>query len=102
MRLLLILVFAFACFAQSRDTQPDAVLKQLERAEQLGDFDTYLSLWTEEKSHDLEKLRPYVKARPAARYSAIKTLVQGDDAVLLAKGPSDSYLVIRLKKENSG
>jgi hypothetical protein len=37
------------------------VLKQLERAEQTGDFNTWVSLWTREareRSGEFEKMRP--------------------------------------------
>jgi hypothetical protein len=67
----------------------EAVLKQMERAEQTGDFNAYVALWTREKSSGFENMRPYVKARPETHYRAIKTFVHGDHAVILAEGASN-------------
>lgn len=73
----------------------------MERAEQTGDFNTWLGLWTREKSGDLEKMRPYARARPEVQYRATKTFVRGDEAVLLVQvqPASDSFATMRLRRE---
>ena len=63
---ILLLTLATGC-AQSDQSQVEAVLKQLEHAEQTGDFNTWASLWTHEKSVDAEKMRPYARPRPEVR-----------------------------------
>jgi hypothetical protein len=79
----------------------EAVLKQMERAEQTGDFNAWVSLWTREKSGEMEKMRPYAKARPETQYRAIKTFVRGDEAVLFVQRPSSSppFVTLMLRKE---
>jgi hypothetical protein len=77
----------------------EAVLKHMERAEQTGDFNAWVGLWTREKSGEIEKMRPYARARAEVQYRAIKTFVQGDEAVLLVQGASDSFVTMRLRKE---
>jgi hypothetical protein len=88
-----------AGFAQSDQSQVEAVLKQLERAEQTGDFNTWVGLWTHEKSAEAEKLRPYARARPEVRYRAMKSYVHGDEGVLLVQRASDSFVTMTLRRE---
>jgi hypothetical protein len=85
-------------WAQSPQEQAEAVLKQMERAEQTGNFDAYLNLWTRDKSSGLENLRPYVIAQPEIRYRLTKSFVRGDDAVLLAQRGSTPF-VMTLRRE---
>lgn len=100
MRVLAILLLAVSTgCAQSDPGQVEAVLKKMERAEQTGDFNTWLGLWTREKSGELEKMRPYAVARPEVRYRAIKSFVRGDDAVLLVEGGLNSFVTIMLRRE---
>src|SRR5579871_1611661 len=101
MRILLILLLTLACCAQSNQGQVEAVLKNLERAEQTGNFDAWIGLWTREKSAELEKMRSYARARPDAQYRALKALVRGDEAVLLAQGVSNSFIVFKLRKQGA-
>ena len=101
MRVLTILLITLtACCGQSGQSEVDAVLKQLERAEQTGDFDKYAGLWTREKAAELENIRRYARARPEVHYRVIKTFVQGDDAVLLAQLTSDNFVTMLLRKED--
>jgi hypothetical protein len=103
MRVLSILLLTLtACRAQSDQSKVEAVLKQLERAEQTGDFNTWASLWTREKrekSGEFEKMRPYVTARPEVRYRAMKTFLRGDQAVLLVQAASDNFATMTLRRE---
>ncbi len=95
----IVLLTLSACRAQSDQSKVEAVLKQMERAEQTGDFNAYQSLWTREKAAELEGMRAYARARPEVRYRVIKTFVRGDQAVLLAEGASNSFPVMTLRKE---
>lgn len=100
MRVLAIVLLSLtACWAQSDQSKVEAVLKQMERAEQTGDFNTWAGLWTREKSGEIEKMRPYVRARPDVTYRATKTFVHGDEAVLLVQVVSDSFVTITLRRE---
>ena len=101
MRVLPILALTAVSWAQSDQSQVESVLKNLERAEQTGDFNAWVGLWTREKSVDFEKMRPYAKARPEIRYRAIKTRIRADEAVLLVEGPSKSFVTMKLRREDS-
>lgn len=85
--------------AQSEQSKVEAVLKQVEHAEQTGDVNAWTRLWVPEKSGDLEKMRPYLRARPEVQYRAMKTFVQGDQAVLLVHAASDSFVTMTLRRE---
>jgi hypothetical protein len=86
-----------ACWAQANEVE--AVLKQMEHAEQTGDFNTWAGLWTREKSSSFDRLRPYVTARPEVHYRATKSYVQGDQAVLLVQAASESFFTLMLRRE---
>jgi hypothetical protein len=92
-----LLTVSIGC-AQSDQSNVETVLKQMERAEQTGDFNTWTGLWTREKSGQFEKLRPYAQARPEVRYVATKSFVHGDEAVLLVKA-LDTFVTILLRRE---
>lgn len=77
----------------------EAVLKQMERAERTGNFNAWAALWTREKSSDVEKMRPYLRARPEVHYRATKTFTRGDEAAVLVEGPANSFVVITLRLE---
>jgi hypothetical protein len=93
-----LLTLTAAC-AQSDQSQVETVLKQLEHAEQTGDFNAWANLWTREKSGQAEKMRPYARARPEVRYRASKSFVRGDDAVVLVEGGSNSFVTMTLRRE---
>jgi hypothetical protein len=97
--LAILLLTLTACWAQSDQSKVEAVLKQMERAEQTGDFNTWAALWTREKSGEIEKMRPYVRARPDVTYRATKTFVHSDEAVLLVQGVADSFVTLTLRRE---
>jgi hypothetical protein len=96
---ILLVTLTTAC-AQSDQSQVEAVLKQLEHAEQTGDFNTWAGLWTREKSGEAEKVRPYARPRPEVHYRATKSFVNGDVAVLLVQATSDSFVTMTLRKED--
>jgi hypothetical protein len=100
-RVLTILLLTFtACHAQSDQNQVEAVLKKMERAEQTGDFNTLVGLFTREKAAEFEKMRPYVKARPAAQYRATAAFARGDQGVILAEGAANSFVTLMLRRES--
>jgi len=95
-----ILLMSAIGYSQSDQSQVEAVLKQLEHAEQTGDFNAWEGLWTRDKLGQIEKMRPYAKARPSVQYQLMKSFVHGDEAVLLAQAASDSFVTIMLQREN--
>jgi hypothetical protein len=101
MRFLAILLLTLtACWAQSDQNQVEAVLTQMERAEQTGDFNAWVALWTREKSADAEKMRAYARPRPENHYRAMKSFVQGNEAVLFVQGAvSGSFVTMTLRRE---
>jgi hypothetical protein len=100
-RVLAILVLALStCRAQSEQSKVEAVLKRMERAEQTGDFNAWAALWTREKSGEVEKLRPYVRAMPEIHYRATKTFIRGDEAMLLVQRSSNSFVTMTLRKQD--
>ncbi|HML15897.1 MAG TPA: hypothetical protein VK419_02680 [Bryobacteraceae bacterium] len=100
MRILsIVLLTLTACRAQSEQSKVEAVLQQMERAEQTGDFNTLVNLFTREKSGEMEKIRPYARARPEVRYRAMKSFLRGDQAVLLVQAASDNFVTMTLRRE---
>jgi len=71
----------------------------MERAEQTGDFNAWAALWTIEKLGEVEKLRPYARARPEVHYRAMKSFVRGEEAVLLVEAASNSFVTMLLRRE---
>jgi hypothetical protein len=98
--LLLFLICAIACRAQPPEDQVLAVYRQMEKAEQSGDANTWVGLWSRESASKAEKMRPYLRPRPDARYTSSKVFVQGDDAVLLGQIAPNQFLSMRLVKED--
>ncbi len=100
MRILaILLVSVTTCLAQSDQSSVEAVIKQLERAEQTGDFNTWVSLFSHEKAAEVEKIRPYATATPGVLYTVTKTFVRGDQAVVLIQGQPGSFASMGLRKE---
>jgi hypothetical protein len=89
-----------ACRAQSDQAKVEALLKQLEHAEQTGNFNTWASLWTKAKSAEIENIRSYARARPEVRYRAMKSYVRGDEAVLLVEGVQSTFATMTLRRES--
>jgi hypothetical protein len=72
----------------------------MEKAEQSGDANTWVRLWSRESASNAEKMRPYLRPRPDAHYTTSKTFVQGDEAALLGQIGKDQFLSMRLVKED--
>ncbi len=98
--LICFLICTIGCLAQQPEDQVLAVYKQMEKAEQSGDANTWIGLWSRESASDAEKMRPYVRPRPDRHYTSLRTFVQGDEAVLLGQCGKGQFLSIRFVKED--
>jgi hypothetical protein len=98
--LVCVLICTIGCLAQSAEDQVVAVYRQMERAEQTGDANTWVGLWSREAMANAEKMRPYLRARPNAHYTSSKVFVQGDAAALLGQIDEGQFLSMRLGKED--
>ena len=98
--LLCLLLCTLACHAQTPEDQILAVYKQMEKAEQTGDANTWISLWSRASAPDAESMRPYVRPRPDRHYTSSKVFVQGDEAVLLGQSGKEDFLSVRFVRED--
>jgi hypothetical protein len=98
--LLYFLICTIVCRAQRPEDQILAVYRQMEKAEQSGDADAFVGLWSRESVSNAEKMRPYLRPRPDAHYTSSRTFVQGDEAALLGQIGKDQFLSMRLVKED--
>ena len=98
--LVCLLMCTAACQAQRPEDEVLAVYKQMEKAEQTGDANAWVGLWSRESASNAEKVRPYFRPRPDAHYTSSKTFVQGDEAVLLGQISPGQFLSMRLVKED--
>jgi hypothetical protein len=94
------LICTIGCQAQRPEDQVLAVYTQMEKAEQSGDANAWVGLWSRESVANAEKMRPYLRPRPNAHYTSSKVFVQGDDAALLGQIGENQFLSMRLVKEN--
>lgn len=94
------LICTMGCQAQRPEDQVLAVYSQMEKAEQSGDANAFVGLWSRESASEAEKMRPYLRARPDAHYTSSKVLVQGDEAVLLGQIGKGQFVSMRLVKED--
>jgi hypothetical protein len=101
MRILVcLLICAIGCCAQSPEDQVLAVYKQMEKAEQAGDANSWVGLWSRESMPNAEKMRSYLRPRPDGRYTSSKPFVQGDQAALLGQSGEKQFLSMRFVKED--
>jgi len=98
--LICLLICTIACQAQRAEDQVLAVYRQMEKAEQTGDGNAWVGLWSREGLANAEKLRPYIRPRPNAHYTSSKVFVQGDDAVLLGQIAEKQFVSMRLVRED--
>jgi hypothetical protein len=95
-----------ACTAQSSDAAVVAVVKQMEQALQRGDFPAYAALFDAETRGKVGSGPEQVTARPTVRFQANKTLVQGDNAAVIAamtdstKPAMNNHVTFRLVRES--
>ncbi len=95
-----LLICAMGCQAQSAEEQVLAVYRDMEKAEQTGDANAFIGLWSRESASEAKKILPYFRPRPDAHYKWSKTFVQGDQAVLLGQLSPGQFLSMRLAKED--
>ena len=72
----------------------------MEKAEQTGDANTFVGLWSREGAANAEGMRPYLRPRPNAHYTTSKIFVQGNDAVLLGQIGEQQFLSMRFVRED--
>ena len=94
------MICTVGCQAQRAEDQVLAVYRQMEKAVQAGDADSFVGLWSREGVANAEKMRPYLRAQPDAHFTSSRVFVQGDDAVLLGKIGEKQFLRMRLVKED--
>ena len=94
------MICTFVCRAQRPEDQVLAVYRQMEKAEQTGDANIWVGLWSREAVANAEKMRPYFRPRPTAHYTSSKIFVQGEDAALLGQIGEQQFLGMRLVKED--
>jgi hypothetical protein len=94
------LVCTLGCRAQSPEDQVLAVYGQMEKAEQSGDVNAWVGLWSRESAPDAEKLRSYVRPRPDVHYASSRVFVQGNEAALLGQCGKDQFLSMRFVRED--
>ena len=98
--LVCLLIWTIGCRAQRPEDAVLAVYRQMEKAEQSGDANTFVGLWSRESASNAEKMRPYLRPRPNAHYTSSNVFVQGDDAVLLGQIAEEQFLSMRLVRED--
>src|SRR5438309_3776754 len=98
--LICLLICTIGCRAQRAEDQVLAVYRQMEEAEQTGDANTWVGLWSREAVANAEKMRPHLRPRPNAHYTSSKVFVQGNDAVLLGQIGEEQFLGMRFVKED--
>jgi hypothetical protein len=88
-----------------------AVYRQMEKAEQTGNADAWIALWSSKSDvhANAAALKGMVRARPLVRYQAAKIVVQGDAAGLIgqftdpgAVQGADQYFSMRFIRESDG
>src|ERR1019366_1621418 len=94
------LICAIRCNAQRPEDGVLAVYTQMEKAEQTGDANTWVGLWSRQSSANAEKMRQYLRPRPDAHYTSSKAFVQGDQAALLGQSGEKQFLSMRFVRED--
>jgi hypothetical protein len=94
------LTCTIACRAQRPEDQVLAIYRQMEKAEQNGDANTWVGLWSRDSASNAEKMRPYLRPRPDVHYTSSKVFVQGDEGVLLGQSGKDQFLSTRFVMED--
>ena len=88
-----------------------AVYRQMEKAEQTGNADVWIALWSSKSDvhENAAALKGMVRARPSVRYQATKVFVQGDAAALIGQFGDQSasqdaaqYFSMRFIRESGG
>ncbi len=93
------LICTIGCLAQRPEDQVLAVYKKMEKAQQTGEANAWIGLWSRESAANAETVRPYFSARPGLHYTSSRVYVQGDQAALLGQFGQDDFLSMRFVKE---
>jgi hypothetical protein len=88
------------CRAQRPEDEVLAVYKAMEKAEQSGDADGFIGLWSRETVSNAEGMRPYIRPRPDVLYKSSRVFVQGDEAALLGQSGPDQFQIMRFVRED--
>jgi hypothetical protein len=94
------LIFTIGCRAQRPEDEVLAVYKQMEKAEQTGDANLWIGLWSREEVAHAESMRPYVRPRPDRHYTSSTVFVQGDVAALLGQMGKDEFVSMRFVRQD--
>jgi hypothetical protein len=94
------LICAIGCRAQRPEDQVLAVYRQMEKAVQSGDANTFIGLWSRESASEAKKMGSQLHPKPDVHYTSSKVFVQGDEAVLLGQYAKDGFLSMRFVKED--
>jgi len=93
------MICTIVCGARRPEDQVLDVYRQMEKAEQRGDANALLGLWSSESATEAEKMRSLVQPRPDLHYIATNVFVQGDEAALLGEYGKEQFLCMRFVKE---
>ena len=98
--LVCLFICAIGCQAQSPEDQVLAVYKQMERAIQSGDANSFVGLWSRKSTSQGEKIGSMLHPQPDVHYTSSKVFVQGDEAELLGQYAKDGFLSMRFVRED--
>jgi hypothetical protein len=98
--LVCVLVWTIACQAQRPEDQVLAIYRHLEQAQQSGDANSWIALWSRESAPEAEKMRAQLRPRPGLSCTSSKVFVQGDEAALLGQCGKEEFLSMRFLKED--
>ncbi len=94
------LIGAIGCRAQRPEDQVLDLYHQMEKAEQSGDANALIRLWSRETVSNIEKLRDYIRPNPRAHYTASKVFAQGDQAALIGQTGPERFLSMSLVRQD--
>ena len=98
--ILALTICTVTCNAQRPDDGVLAVYRQMEKAEQTGNGQAWIDLWSPRAFvGDVSGMKDRIRPRPSVRYGVTKMLVQGDMAALVGT-MDDQFLSMRFVREN--
>ena len=93
-------ICAILCRAQRPEDQVLAVYSEMEKAEQSGDANAWIGLWSRESAPEAEKMRSLMHAQPDVHYTSSRVFVQGEEAALLGQYARGGFLAMRFVRED--
>jgi len=94
------LICVIGCQAQRPEDHVLAVYRQLEKAVQSGDANTFIGLWSRESASEAGKMGSQLHPQHDVYYTSSGVFVQGDQAALLGQYGKDEFLSMRFVKED--